>query len=279
MVPDELRIQLLGHIDQGLLPLSGQKLSIIPLNASQHTHQSFRVEDGCSQFYVKWRSVTPWGANPLIELHLRKELGVLLSEKAFWQSCVFSDSRLQIFPWFEGHTVTSFSPKHIDHVATQLAVLHALPVSDCQLPKRSIPLYMAKGFNKLEESLLRDDWRVVELQQRWQRIHTALPFDQLPQVLCHFDPTPGNWMWSEAGGLRLIDWEYAALSIPWMDLASVLLTLDDDTDRKAFLTRYKLVFCESDAIMDWFDADQASDWVELVAIMNDVWEILRAEGA
>ena len=40
---------------------------------------------------------------------------------------------------------------------------------------------------------------------------------------CHNDPTPGNFIESPAGELRLIDWEYAGLCHPGFDLAGLAL--------------------------------------------------------
>ncbi len=57
---------------------------------------------------------------------------------------------------------------------------------------------------------------------------------------CHNDPTPGNFIESPAGELRLIDWEYAGLCHPGFDLAGLALGAGLNREQVAvLLTAYR----------------------------------------
>lgn len=49
--------------------------------------------------------------------------------------------------------------------------------------------------------------------------HSGLPAPA--PCLCHNDPSPGNFIASPGGGLKLVDWEYAGVGHPGFDLAGL----------------------------------------------------------
>lgn len=58
--------------------------------------------------------------------------------------------------------------------------------------------------------------------------------------LCHLDPTPGNFIAGADGSLRLIDWEYAGLAPPAVDLAGLALGAGlDPAGDEALLAAYR----------------------------------------
>ncbi|MEM8548559.1 MAG: phosphotransferase, partial [Pseudomonadota bacterium] len=75
----------------------------------------------------------------------------------------------------------------------------------------------------------------LDRQPLWDdHVRTVLTYQESgEQVLCHRDPTPGNWLCGST--LQLIDWEYASLGDRWFDLAA-LIEGWDWSDAKARLT-------------------------------------------
>ena len=67
-------------------------------------------------------------------------------------------------------------------------------------------------------------WKKLAAKGYSEPFHHALfeEHEQLPKVLCHMDPTAGNWIQTASGGFVLLDWEYAALGNPWWDVAALL---------------------------------------------------------
>jgi thiamine kinase-like enzyme len=61
-----------------------------------------------------------------------------------------------------------------------------------------------------------------------------------PLCFSHNDPTPGNFIASPGGDLRLIDWEYAGLCHPGFDLAGLAVGADLAADQvRHLLTAYR----------------------------------------
>ncbi len=56
-----------------------------------------------------------------------------------------------------------------------------------------------------------------------------------PRCFCHNDATPGNFIVSPGGDLKLIDWEYAGLCYPGFDLAGLAIGAELATDQVRLL--------------------------------------------
>lgn len=56
-------------------------------------------------------------------------------------------------------------------------------------------------------------------------------------VLCHNDLLAANWLETESGAIRLVDWEYAGVGHPLFDLANVAANSDLSPEAEAHLLR------------------------------------------
>jgi thiamine kinase-like enzyme len=71
-----------------------------------------------------------------------------------------------------------------------------------------------------------------------ERIEAALADAMGPPVLCHNDLLPANFLASDAG-IRLIDWEYAAMGDPYFDLGNFAVNNGlGPAEEEAFLGAY-----------------------------------------
>lgn len=94
-----------------------------------------------------------------------------------------------------------------------LSQIHAIPATIAATDYA----YQAAAYSSLINTLVAERLAAEagELAGRWCS-------EQTQRVLCHHDTMPGNIIRDAAGRLRLIDWEYAGLGEPCMDLAVLL---------------------------------------------------------
>lgn len=113
--------------------------------------------------------------------------------------------------WCEGIVPSEFSPPLLKKLAEQLATLHRFPLPDTSLARLDLS---------------------VRCLQLWQRLspvaQQALPFNPpftkiqpFATALCHHDVHLGNLV-LQGERLILIDWEYAAVSDPALEIALFL---------------------------------------------------------
>lgn len=137
--------------------------------------------------------------------------------------------------WLPGRAWTEVDihePAHIEHAAALLRRLHSLPATQPApgLPAMTLsPLDLPAAVERYaglagagHDGLVREarDGAQVWLQGALQADPTRAGSGSASQgqCLCHNDPVAANFI-ATPDGLRLIDWEYAALGDPWFDLA------------------------------------------------------------
>ncbi len=81
--------------------------------------------------------------------------------------------------------------------------------------------------------------KFAKLQERVAKIKAMYDAMQVPQVPCHNDPLPDNWVKSGDDKIYLIDWEYAGLNDPVWDLAAYSLESSlSEREEELFLSLY-----------------------------------------
>ena len=106
-------------------------------------------------------------------------------------------------------------PGELAVVARTLALLHALPArSDLRT------VDFATQARALERTLAPARDAAAALRTRADEVFARLQSQPVSPVLCHHDLHPLNLLWSRTGRLWLVDWEYAGLGDPAIDLAS-----------------------------------------------------------
>ena len=106
-------------------------------------------------------------------------------------------------------------PGELPVVARTLALLHALPArSDLRT------VDFATQARALERTLAPARDAAAALRTRADEVFVRLQSQPVSPVLCHHDLHPLNLLWSRTGRLWLVDWEYAGLGDPAIDLAS-----------------------------------------------------------
>lgn len=110
-------------------------------------------------------------------------------------------------------------PSHLDALAALLRRLHGVPVDGNPAIRKFDPVEAAQRYGEAA-GVGEGDPRLSAVQNVAAEFY---PVD-FERRLCHMDPHAGNVIGALTGGeggLRLIDWEYAAVGDPLFDLAVV----------------------------------------------------------
>jgi len=113
-------------------------------------------------------------------------------------------------------------PRRLDHVAELLRRLQRgpEPFLGARHPFGEIDKYLA----------LHRDPRAADLRRKAEPIAAALMARPLPGVPAHVDTTAPNFLICADDSLRLVDWEFSAMTDPCWDVSAVLSQLPFDAD-------------------------------------------------
>lgn len=128
-------------------------------------------------------------------------------------------ARFTVFEWMEGRAWTPADFARADQRARLWPLLERLAKVSPDLPRRRYHAYLCHYWQQLD----RGDVVEHELRESWQAFEPRLrAFDRSdwPARLVHHDLVPANVL-DTGGRLLLIDWEYAALGHPDIDVWSV----------------------------------------------------------
>jgi thiamine kinase len=126
------------------------------------------------------------------------------------------------------------APERIERLARLLRKLHALPASPSVSPLRwgdVVADYAATL------TTLNPDAALLDPDRKSRVLALAAQIESAPRshALCHNDIHHLNLI--DAGELRLLDWEYAAVGDPYFDLASAAFYAEFNMEERALLLR------------------------------------------
>ena len=200
------------------------------------TGESFRVETAEGRFAVKqFGDKASYLLGPLAQFRLLERLAPLgIAPKP---AAADDASRLLVTEWMdEGAPAKPSELTEPERIAFLVEVLKALHSVDHMIPEYSPREYAMRYVDALggQEQLRRRDHgllaELLELAQRFMRKPSE-------QVICHNDLTADNIF--VGAKIRLIDFDFAVLAPPVIDLASVaeMNRFDSNADR-ALLSAY-----------------------------------------
>ena len=138
---------------------------------------------------------------------------------------VYADDNSALLNWIEGETPDIFDETLLKSLAEQLALLHTIPIQELDFEPKFATLDLAERCLFLWNNLS---------QTKRQQLGFSPPFRQImpfQQAVCHHDIHLANLVLQEER-LFLIDWEYAAISDPALELALLLQTNSLSTNQK-----------------------------------------------
>ncbi|MDH2925256.1 thiamine kinase [Nicoletella semolina] len=202
-----------GLAENGLNWLIKQRQSpivqISPLAGLTACSQLIELANG--ERYI-WRKqsdrASNYGINYQAEAMLLQELAPL----GFTPKVVYSDAQGSLLNWIEGAVPSAFSNELLEKLARYLARLHHFDWQAVKNSQNFAILNLAERCTFLWEKL-------PDTKQK--QLSSLRPFRQitpLAQAVCHHDLHLGNLLLQD-NSLFIIDWEYAALSDPALDIA------------------------------------------------------------
>lgn len=173
---------------------------------------------------------------------------------------VFINEKGLLVEWIDGE---QFNDAEFDLQLKTLVRIHLLdkkriPVAPFNYTARVDHYWMQLPASVQDEAL-------KALYQRWRSVPTLEP-EEL--TLCHFDLGPHNLV-KTAQGLRVIDWEYAGIADPRLDLAMLLTT--EDKLNPAHIARY-CQLRDIDTVDAWIEG--VTQWSIRVQMMALLWYLL-----
>lgn len=139
---------------------------------------------------------------------------------------LYADARLLLTEFLPGSRQVRLDdlrmPKRLDQVADLLRRLQASPqpFRGARHPFGEIDKYLA----------MHADPRATDLRRRAAPIADALAAAPVPAVPAHVDATAANFLIRGDDSLRLVDWEFSAMTDPCWDVSSVLTQLPFDAE-------------------------------------------------
>lgn len=206
-------VRLIVNIDLSIYPFfSGQieNFSLLPIQGFCNENYSFRMA-GQTYLLRKFKAQN-------IDRHFEFTVENLAYEKGIAAKPILLDDEnsLMICEFLEGHHKNVLEEDDLLKLAYLLQQLHSIQISAEVI--------------KLEEKL---PTHSAEIKEAFH----IISHHQVENVLCHNDLNPKNILFSE--GVKLIDWEYAALNDRYFDLAAVCVEFKlAPKDEHVFLQNY-----------------------------------------
>ena len=145
---------------------------------------------------------------------------------------LFADHRLMVTEYLAGarplRAEDLGDPRQLDQVAALLRRLQRSPE----------PFRGARHpFGEIDKYLrLHPDPRSMALRRQAEPLALALAAAPLAPVPAHVDPNPANFLFCADGVLRMVDWEFSAMTDPCWDIGAILSQMPYDADRSRRLT-------------------------------------------
>ncbi len=130
-------------------------------------------------------------------------------------SPIFVHEQGLLVEWVEGQTLANVALE-LDQVLFAAASFHQLSASDVSVISFSFVSRVDHYWLELGEKYSR-----TEFEQLYRKWRTEPDIEALTPTLCHFDLGSYNLVKS-GNGVKVIDWEYASLADPRLDLAITL---------------------------------------------------------
>jgi len=156
-------------------------------------------------------------------------------------------------------------PSQLSKLAALLAAIHSLPAIESQLDIASkIALY--KSMQRYHSVVL------AKLEHSIDDVVNNICATAQPYCLCHGDLLAANIVENE-GRLWALDWEYAAMSSPYFDLAVVLEgQYIDPVLQRDFIEQYQSLRPQA-----LIDVDSLHQWRILYGYLDALWYALQAD--
>ncbi|WP_295902859.1 phosphotransferase [uncultured Vibrio sp.] len=174
---------------------------------------------------------------------------------------IFVNEQGLLVEWIEGESLTA--GLSFDSLLRTLATIHQLDTSRVPVAQFSFTARVDHYWLQLNEKHKKEE--VTQLYKRWR---SAPSLSDVGATLCHFDLAGYNMVKTESIN-RVIDWEYASLADPRLDLTLSIQV----TQEKPLEAIYR--YCqlrELQGVDDWVEGVMA--WLPRTQMMSVLWYLL-----
>lgn len=163
--------------------------------------------------------------------------------------------------WIEGESLADGLP--FESILRTLVKIHNLDITKVPIAPFNFTARVDHYWMVLREDLQLDEYR--DLYQQWRSVPSI---DNVTHSLCHFDLAGYN-MVKHPEGIKVIDWEYACISDPRLDLAMTIGV----TGEKPLESVYR--YCQLrniENVDDWVTGVMA--WKPRAEVLAMLWYLL-----
>lgn len=224
------------------------------------TNRCWKIVISRNEAYV-WRPNTPITKAFSISRFQEYQILNAIQEAHIAPKAIHINDQGLLVDWIEGESLTD--QLSIDSLLKTMVKIHSLdtnriPVAPFNFTARVDHYWM----------LLRDELKLASYQQVYQQWRNAPSLADIGTTLCHFDLAGYNMVHTQDGH-KVIDWEYAAIADPRLDLTLSI----DVMDEKPLETVYR--YCQLrqiEGVDDWVEGVMA--WKPRATMMAMLWYLL-----
>lgn len=176
---------------------------------------------------------------------------------------IYTDETASLLSWIDGTTPSKFRPDLLKKLAEKLVKLHHFPLQGGSSAEHFPILNLAERCQFLWDKLPAQKQATLPFSPPFA------PIEPLTLTLCHHDIHLGNLVEQE-NKLFIIDWEYAAISDPALDLALCLhANAFSESEWQFFLQQY----CEFEKFSKNSTAyiQKIAEYQPLIEVLNALW--------
>ena len=225
-------------------PLSPEILEAIPLLAGRPpafwrcepmggiTNRTYRVSGGDEVYVLRIAAESTHYLDRMAEAHNARIAGRL----GIAPEVLHAGERLMVTGYLSGARPLGgedfADPASLDRIG---GVLH-------RLQRSAEPFHGARHpFGEIDKYLaLHPHPRTAALRRAAEPLAAGIAKAPLAPAPAHVDPNPANFLFCADGALRLVDWEFSAMTDPCWDIAAILSQHPFDVDRLRRITRQVL---------------------------------------
>jgi thiamine kinase len=225
------------------------------------TNRCWRIETSDGLAYV-WRPLSKVCKAFFISRHNEYQILNAITPLGIGPKPVFVHEQGLLVEWVEGETLTK--------VGIELDELLSVAVSIHQSPTSVIPVVPFSYLSRIDHYWLElgGKYSGTEFELLYKKWRTEPSIEPLPIVLCHFDLGSYNLV-RGADGVKVIDWEYASLADPRLDL-TIILQVAEVPIRDAVLRYCEIRGIENVSV--WMEGVRA--WYPRALVMAMLWYLL-----
>lgn len=211
-------------------------------------------------FHKQTQRATQLGVNYALESQILRTISPL----QFSPKVIYSDNQRVILSYLEGETATQYHHNLLEKLALNLAKLHQFKdLQAVRSSSRFAKLDIVERCHFLFQNLSRKQQQAIDLS-------ILKPIQPFAESLCHHDLHLGNFI-ENKGQLFLIDWEYAAISDPALEVALFF-------DGNNLTQQQNAYFLNSYLSLMGFEQDKFTakiqEYKPTIQVLNQLWNEL-----